>query len=382
MSTYATYQCTVCRRTKDLPTDNTRTMLYLCSITKGCAGKLFKTGETAAPKTTPPVAGVIDWYPRGQKQVFTPVKPTDKLLSLANSATGTVSMAILLSDAEAAANETLNLKLIQKRVENLASQSYAFRIIDSTTLVTGKDNAGHILRFNQAAIDEDRVFVKVNGISRAVGTLPENIVLTPNLISFNTALTLGSLVDVSVFSEKGTIDRTLTFELNNSVFDNHFGAWGNLRYVREIDTNGAVKEKKWWIYSCLQTGSINYSSGIKIDGVFQEDNVTPFKVDGELKDVRFLLSAYANENTDRYLNFYIDAVKLHDEFLMTSIFEKVNTLYADEAALMEIYPPFKLTSNLGYSLSYIKADTFVTSAAIQTNIANTLIQSKKIIGPI
>jgi hypothetical protein len=301
------------------------------------------------------------------------------MISLANSASGTISIAVLLSDVEANSNEIINLKLIQKRVENLSAQSYSYRTTDSSQIITGKDNAGRILRFNQAAIDEDRVFVKLNGVTKINGT---DIVLTPNTVAFNLPIPLGSSVDIAVYAEKGTIEKVLKFNLNNSLLENNFGAWGNLRYVREINSDGILNVKKWWIYSCLQTNAINYTSGIKIDGLYQEDEITPLKIDSNLTDVRFLLSSLANENTDRYLNFYINALELHNDFLMTSIFENVNTLFANEIALVEMYPPFKLTSNTTNTGSYIKADTFITSTSIQTDASNTLIQSKKIIGPI
>jgi hypothetical protein len=345
---------------------------------------MFIIGSKDIPDVVTPVAGLTDWYPRGQKVTFTPIPTPNETVSLACNNSGAITIAIKMTAAEADANSTLKMKLIQTRVENVSSQTFLYKITTPTILVTGKDSTGKILRFNQQAIDEDRVFVRVDGVLRHAGSNATEYVLSPNSINFNIALNIGSTVDVAVYSEKGTIDRVLTFTQHDANVDNNYGAWSNIRYVDEYDSSMNLSVDKWWIYTCAEINSINYSSSIRLDGVFKIDETTAFRIDNALSDVRFLISAPAHENTDRYLNFYIDCVDLHTEFLITSVFENVNTLYADSKALRESFPTLQIIDNLVPTLSaYLKADTFVSaSSQIQTDTPAILLSGNKTIGPI
>jgi hypothetical protein len=345
---------------------------------------MFIIGSKDIQDAVTPVAGLTDWYPRGQKIVVTPIPVANETISLACNNSGAITIAIKMSVAEANANSILKMKLIQTRVENVSSQTFLYKIITSTVLITGKDSTGKILRFNQLAIDEGRVFVRVDGVLRNMGASSTEYSLTPNSINFNTALNIGSIVDVAVYSEKGTIDRVLTFTQHDANIDNNYGAWGNIRYLEEYNSSMNLSIDKWWIYTCSEINSINYSSSIRLDGIFEIDETTPFRIDDALNSVRFLISAPAHENTDRYLNFYIDCIDLHNEFLITSVFENINTLYADGKSLRELFPTFQIIDNLVPSLSaYLKADVFIPSTSqIQTDSPAILLSGNKTIGPI
>jgi hypothetical protein len=392
MTTYITYQCSVCRRTKDIAQDNVRALPNQCIITKGCSGSLYKIGETLIPESVTPVSGLTDWYARGKKPTYTPVAPAESLVSLTCSASGVVTLAMFLTEAEALANPTVNVSLKQRLSADTPFTEYVYNLQTSTQIISGKDANGKNLRFDQAAIDEGRVLVLVNGVARQAGTDAGDYAIVPNTITFNTALAAGSVVEVSVFSVAPTQLVSLSFVANYSfLVTTNSGAWGNVRWVDEYDqTTGLLKsvqpgQKKWWIYSCTSLASVSTASQLLLTAIMNSTSTTVLMPGtlGDLADARFLLSASPHDNTDRYLNFYIDAQVLADGFYAQSIVTTIPELYADSSALVDIFPPFQLISATPLSSSsFVTADTYSTTDYVSSDTPETRLTGTKIIGPV
>lgn len=388
MSIYTTFQCSVCRRTKDVLKDNVRAVPNQCTITKGCTGSLFKIGETPLPSSVAPVAGLTDWYARGKKATATPVAPAESPIVLSTSSSGVITLAIYQTDAQALARPALVLGLTQRSITDVEYQQYVFTVVGATTVVTGRDSTSKNLRFDQAAITEGRVFVRVNGVARFAGTASSEFSLAPNIITFNSALPDGAVVDISVFLQKNTVKRQLAFNANYVTVDTTTaaGSWGNVRWVKEYDTTtDALKPNKWWIYSCTGLDGIVSSSRLIINGIYEDDGVTPVLSAAQISsaNIRFLLSSTPHENSDRYLNFYVAPEALVDGYALSTATSSIMELYADEVSLVEIYPPLQILSTaLMTDSSFIIADTFTTTTTVSADAANVRLAGSKIIGPI
>jgi hypothetical protein len=370
MSNYIIYQCNVCRRTKDILRDNSRAIPNQCIITKGCAGSLLKIGETTNPSNTPTQAGLVDWYPRGQSIDITALTVPEQTMKLSCSSTGVVSLAIRTNAVYVRTNPSLTVKFIQRRIDDISFTLYQFKIISfATNIISGRDASGRILRFNQLAIDENRVFVRVNGV---LSTLISDFTLAPDTISFTNDLPIGASIEISVYAAKDTISRELIFVANNSTSATvGSGSWGNIRWY--TDDN----EDQWWIYSCDSVSTIPTSARLKIETIAPANGQSL-----DFTDVRFMLASSPYENVDRYTNFYIDGVMIAQDFVLSTLLGTVNELYANYSSLVEVYPPIKLmyNTNMTHS-SFVTADIFTASYAITVDTPAVRLSGTKIIGP-
>src|SRR5271154_5038323 len=98
---YNVFQCSVCHRIKDILQDPVHAAPNQCTITKGCSGFLFPIGETTVLTPPTPIAGLTDWYPRGQKPSSVPLAPTEQTVDLSTSETGVITMALYVPTANA-----------------------------------------------------------------------------------------------------------------------------------------------------------------------------------------------------------------------------------------------------------------------------------------
>lgn len=384
MSTYTSYQCSICRRTIDIVKDNTRAAINQCTITKGCEGRLFKIGESSTATSMAARSDLINWYPRGEQQNIVPVNNEIQTLSLSCSSTGVLTLAIYQSDLEAEARTNLVVKLTQRRIEDISYQQYVFRPSISTTLISGRDTSGKNLRFDQNVIDEGRIFVRINGVSKSIGSASDQITLSPNTISFNSEIAAQSSIDVSIYFEKDTIEKTLTFTANKAfVVNSNSGAWGNIRYITEYGSDGNLKPNKWWLYSCTGFGDITTSSRLKLDSILEENGVTVALAGQNLINARFLIASEPFGNTDRYLNFLVECATLNEGYMLSTVNNTITELLTDINSLKEIYPPFQLVyDTVLQNSSFVTTDTFISSDAIPTDTALTRLVGKKTIGPI
>lgn len=379
MSSYFVYQCSICRRTKDILRDDVRAIPNQCTITKGCEGRLFKIGETAISVAPTPITGLTDWYARGKKVDATPVEATTQTIALSTTTSGGLTLALYQTPTEHQQNPDIFVKFQQRRVEDISYQQYIFKITTATSLLSGKDSTDKVMRFDQASIDEGRVFVRVNGVAKENNL---DMVLSPNTVTFNSSIGVGSTVDVSVYLEKDTIERTLPFSANSSSFTSSTtGAWGNISWLGLYNESHQLDltSKRWYVYHSTGLGGINSSSRLKLDGIYDDTGVNPL---GTLSDARFLLASSPYENADRYLNFVISAEVIAEDFSVASVVGSITELYADASAIEELYPPIQLLKVYGTESSYIVADTFTTSSAVPTDTANIKLSGSKIIGPV
>lgn len=390
MTTYVTYQCSICRRTKDIAQDNVRVLPDQCNITKGCRGSLYKVGETGIASSTPPVLGLTNWYPRGQKLETTEAESEAKSITLSTSPTGVVTLALLMTDEEAQANPSVVLVAKQQLSADVPFTEYVYSVLVETAIISGKDTRGRNLRFSQSVIDNDQLQVLVNGVVRNQGDGANDYVAAPNVITFNTALPVGSIVNVSVFGVAPTITQTLTFTANYSfIASDTSGAWGNIRWADEYDAEtgsliSTTDNKKWWLYSCTSLGALSSAALLKVTEIQNSDQtiLIPGTL-GQFSESRFLLASPPYDNSDRYLNFYVDLETLASDFMLSSQVTTTVELQADRSALVDIYPPLQLINNENLAnSSYVTADTFPADDAVSLDTPEERLTASRIIGPL
>jgi hypothetical protein len=378
MAIYQVFQCSVCRRIKNVLQDNIHAVPTQCTITKGCSGSLYVVGDTTMLQTTPPVAGLTNWYPRGQKPVVTPAVVPVPPLSLSTSTGGDLTLAVYAPAP--ASGATVNLQ--QLITENIAYADYLFTVTSLTpknhygnTVISGRDSNGRNLLFSTETIAAGLVFVLVNGVQVLPGASANQYVLTANTITFNYGLAAGAVVNVSVYSQPTTIPRTLTFVPNTSFSPSVGpGSWGNVQFIEEYDdSTGALKPNKWWLYTCTNIAEFATASDLLLVSITLGASPTPI----DLTTARFLLSSQPHENVDRYLNFYVDPVVLSEGYALSSATASITEIYAADTAVVELYPPFQLISS-----SFITADVITQVATVPTDPTLTRLAGTKIIGPV
>lgn len=366
MTVYVKYQCSICRRIKDEIKDDLRVIPNSCTITKGCEGQLAKIGESLVQEPTNPVAGLTDWYPRGQKQTAVTNSTTALLQSFTTNGDG--SMTLFVDSTKVQTVNHLVLTFEQRKIENVAHQQYFYQVGSATTIITGKDSTGKILRFDQTAINDNRVVVLVDGVQRYQGALANEFVLTPNTITFNTAILPGSVVDVSVFQEKTTLTVQLT-AFKNSIRPRKSSSWGNISDANFNNVN-------YTIFTVNPAANIIPGSRLKLLNIKDDaDNLvldTP-----DLNHAFFGLASTPFESTDRYYATILTAKTLSDDFEVLCEKTFVNELLVDSMLLTDIYPPIEIP----YS-SYLIEDQYRSSAAIIFDTSLARLQNSIIIGPV
>jgi hypothetical protein len=385
MTNYTVYQCSICRRIKDIVVDQTHAAPNQCIITKGCSGFLFPIGQTNVLTTPPPVSGLTDWYPRGQKPTTTPAAPTEKTIDLSTSSGGIITLALYLPGSSPPSSVVA--AFTQQLDQDIPYNEFIFNIAASTTTISGKDSTGKNLRFSTANVASGLVFVLVNGVARFPGSGVNDFTYATNVITFNTAIPAGAIVTVSVYAVAPTTTILLTFTLNqNHVATATSGAWGNIRWVEEYDpATGTLKPNKWWIYSCNETDVLSKTSRLSFFGTFTTNNINipvlpTALAPTDFSGIRFLLAAPPYDNTDRYLNFYIDGSLIANEYTLLTSTSTITELFSDTSALVELYPPFQLIE--ATNGSYVSADTFSTTDSVSSTMPETRLVGTKILGPV
>lgn len=378
MTTYVVYQCSICRRKKNIPRDDVRVMPNTCTITKGCRGSLFSISQTTERKLTQSVAGLTDWYPRGTSPLAATAVEQASQVSMVTAPSSILTLAI--SFGVEYQEPTIVAKFIQQRPDDIPFQQFTFRLGAVSSQVspllsnglTGKDINGKNLRFDQAAIDEDRVKVRVNGIvvSKGSGTHEFNII--PNKILFNSSLSIGTVVDVSVYNEVDFVEKDIVFTRNTAVSAaTSTSAWGNIGNFR-LQKMGNIIPDIFTVYSSSAISEL-LTSKMKLVGFYKEDGI-----DRIGSTAMFLLSSPPYENVDRYFNFCVSTAKISESFLIDIVKQGEFDFFVDSSAVEELYPPIELIINE----SYLKNDTFTTTAVIPTDTPAARLGGTKIIGPV
>lgn len=378
MTTYVVYQCSICRRKKNIPRDDVRAMPNTCTITKGCRGNLFSISQTTERKLTQSVPGLTDWYPRGTSPLLPAAAETVSQVSMVTSPSSILSLAVNFGVVHE--ESTIIAKFIQQRPDDIPFQQFTFRLGTASSQISpllangliGKDINGKNLRFDQAAIDEDRVKVRVNGIVVSAGTGTHEFSIVPNKILFNSSLSIGTVVDVSVYSEVDFVEKNITFTRNTAVSAvTSASAWGNIASF-ELQRVGNAIPDIFTVYSSSTIGEL-LTSKMKLVGFYKENGIDVIGA-----PALFLLSSPPYQNVDRYFNFCVSTAKISESFLIDIVRQGEFDFLVDYSAVEELYPPIELIINE----SYLKNDTFTTTAVIPTDTSATRLSGTKIIGPV
>lgn len=390
MNRYITYQCTVCRRTKDVERDDKRAIPSGCTITKGCGGTLFKIGDKGFAEQTQPVAGVTDWYPRGTSPSKDTGRTASDYVEMSVSSSGALVVAVKMTTAQASAVSELTLKIQQRRVETIPFTQFIFRIFKTepvtqpgqaevkTSVVSGRDSQGRNLRIDGTAQSEGRLRVRVNGVERTDYTVTATG--QTSSIRILEELTPESVIDIIVLNEKEVQEKELTFVTNRTIAVNDLsGAWGNVRWVGKLNPLlSQPNEERFWLYTCTSTASIPSSARIKVIGLF--DGATLI----EPERVLFLLASTPYSHVDRYLGLTIPLTALQEDFAVLTSNKTTRDFTTDKANLVSVYPPLMITRGYSAVSNSLTSDDVIpeNSGAIPTDSSTVLLTSTLINGPI
>jgi hypothetical protein len=376
-------------------------MPNLCTITKGCLGRLFPIGKTSVLSPTAPVDGLTDWYPRGEVFSVLPAALPEQFLNMSTSVDGALTLALYLPSASISsslnpwgASPPSNISVLfeQQLIQDIPYSEYIFSISASgQTIIQGKDTTGKNLRFSTSDVTNGLVFVLVNGVAAFPSSTSSGgswWTTINNQLTFYNSLPVGATVTVAVYNIAPTTEVVLPFILNESLpsIDANLGAWGNIRWVQEYDqSTGKIKPQNWWIYSSLSVAQLGIASRLKLEAIYTNSQlnspVLPYSMTPlDYSGIRFLLAAPPYANSDRYLNYYIDAGTIANNFLLLSGSVNNMQLSVDSSALVEMFPPFQLIESTDLSTSYISAD--VLSSTVSTDSLATRITGTKILGPV
>lgn len=357
---YTTYKCTVCRRTKAIEWDSLRALPDHCTITKGCQGRLSPQGETKVPAPVPSLDGVTDWYPRSQpvEEEKAPLHPTQ--VDLATSANGALTIAVR-GTTEASMPDSITLRVLQRKGEDINFSQYTFRTQSSTSTISGRDLNGKNLRFDTAAVSEDRVQVRVNGILRP------DAILNPNVVSFPAPMASGAVVDIIVYSTPLTVEQTIVLSKNTlSEMADTRGSWMNVKYVEMFEGN---TKTKWWLYS--SDNLVGLSVG----------KLKVINLDNAADQAMILMAGIPYSSHERDLLHTIPVLPLYvDFYLSLTTVDDVTRLVVDWQFVKENFPPLQINPSLGF----IQADSKTTTASseVVTDDVNSMLLSSKILGPV
>lgn len=358
MTTYIKYQCSVCRRTKDVEQDNVHVAPNKCTITKGCLGILLVLEQTKIQQPVLPVAGLEDWYPRGQTRVQKTAALEVPPVRVATSASGAFVVAVKTENSNLLP-DSFDIVFLQRRTEDIAYNEYTYRTTEVKSVFSGRDSNGKILRIDQAAINEGRVLVRVNGVISTLG------VATINTITFPSPQPVGTVVTIRVQLEKETIEKTITVTRNSEqtpVISR--GSWSNINYISRFN-NGNYE--KWWLYT------VDVLAGIGIGKLkISSTTLTGFPM-------MLMLAHDPFARVDRYLDFIVPLEVLFQDYYLNLPSSDSATLVVDRSAVNEIYPPLVLTP----VASFLAADELQTTAssAVISDDVNEILVSSKILGP-
>lgn len=326
MTTYVTYQCSTCRRFKDIALDTVRALPNKCTITKGCSGFIIAVSETQNNKPTLPVAGVEDWYARSTSKIVVQRKKKNDFISVNASANDGLVFAIQ-ADLETQLPDYLDVEITQRRAEDVSFQEFEFSSKVVSASFSGKDSFGKILRFDAVAIAEDRVSVRLNGVQ----VTPT---LTPNTVVFSSPLPINSQISIRVLSEKQSIDKKIRMFKNSLQTPAAVrGSWSN---VQSVDMFNSGQFKKWWIYSIDSLGAIGL-------GKFKIKNL------GVSNDAVLLLSHPPHGEIDRYLTLVVPLPNVIADFNL--IRSSSNNVVIDMVDVAKIFPPIIVDPDTSIILS-------------------------------
>lgn len=347
-----------------------RALPNLCTISKGCAGSLYKVGETSIQQSTAAISGVTDWYARGSRLAQPQTLAPASKVALGTSPVGSLTLAVDFAGTPPPA--TIIGKFIQKRPDEIAFQQFTYKIgtpsdqLPPPTSLGGisKDISGKNLRFDQSSIDEKRVRIKVNGVP-----VTEGITLTPNKVKFSSNLPQNTLVDVVVLSEVDAVERNFIFYRNTeSTVSTSSSAWGNISSIQV--SNPGEQDLTLHVYT---SDSITATASLlKMAGVYASNSVT--KLDGT---ALILLSSAPHQNVDRYLELCVPVLSLADEFCIQAEPGAVTNLLVAASLVQDVYPTIIIPQN-----SYTRDDTFTTDYSIPRDTTQTRMSGQKIIGPV
>ncbi len=351
MSGFVTYQCNICKESKDFLKDSRRALPNNCILTDGCQGRLFPIGEKVSSTNYFTVENVEQQQPEV-------VQPSTSF-SFLNSTYPLLSIAVRSNQS---LPSKIKMKVKQQKVENMEYEQYVFKLQSSSNkipeIINGvpkKDINGKNLTFSASDIDSGKVFVSVNGVSKFIGNGQTDISnMVPGEITFNSFLPSGSSVTVAVYKEQKTIDNELVF-YKNSFRTLIYGAWSDIDRLSSYfgNQNSAISE--WTVYNCDFFQNFSGNSRLRIDSLSNDDGDI-IKSNSQLNDILFLLSHYPHRRYDKHMNFIAVGSDFATDFAMNiSNISAVVQITAENEHLTEIYPALFVMPD-GYVENYIEAE--------------------------
>lgn len=285
MTQFATYRCTKCRRTKDILVDNVHALLSHCTITKGCSGTLQKIGEVESFTADLNVVdlSLVDWFPRGQEFTAVPVQTPTPMFGLGCSSNGVLCIASPNISAE-----EIVVEFERKTTFGISSQTFVKTIQTSTNTISGRDDQNRIIRFDQAAIDQNRIQVSLNGAQIT------DFGVTTNSITFGQQLESNTVVAITVFGEVPVEKISVTFTRNDSSsVAPPISAWSPITEFDRVSYS-FPQGQSWAVFSAPN---------------FSVSSTSELRISSAVTNEIFLLARSPYASVDRHTSAY---VKLSD----------------------------------------------------------------------
>jgi hypothetical protein len=262
-------------------------------------------------------------------------------------------------------------------------RQFTYRFDTSFSTVSGVETAidKKTLRFTAYGANPDLVEVYLNGVKQEQGTNPDQYqiydgqptsLIPPNMVSFNTAVTVTGTtqVDVIVSKVQALSQNFLSFFKNvDNPARTTTGAWENVdsftRYV-----GGSWKTFYIFTYDVLSTADIALNTILTPTG----DVMVTGSISVPLTECYFMLARKPYTTLDRYpdVSIRLDGLTTDRDFLKYHLVAGVATLEITQTGVVAFYPPARLT----------KFDPELTIKTATSGVTEQLvIDGKVIIGP-
>lgn len=242
MKRFVTYQCNVCKRSKDFLNNTTNAFINRCTITLGCTGRLSPVSQSNLEKPTTPVsANAKDWHPRGNPPV---IRPAIKEVERANALTYPNKLTLAYQGSSLS-----SVSFIAQSFEPTTFSEFNYYAFTGNALGGPDDGVSHrALAFT----DTDTVQVFVDGAQLTADQFDRS---ANGFILFGSTYEQKVSVRVIVFqaSPSATFEVPATKHFTNLLP----GAWGN---VETVIINGLTYQ----LYQ-LNATSLPFSTNLRIN---------------------------------------------------------------------------------------------------------------------
>ena len=299
---FITYQCNICKRTKDMPTDKLHGFINLCTITQNCGGRLKPIATKNLREILPSSseANLVNWKPRTQQEAAIQLQEEPVVhLNLASSSAKVLTMAVKGDPNLLPLN--IDLKFSIELADSQSYLEYTYTLAAGIDTIIGTDNSslGKLLRFT----NNDVVMVYINGVLLSTSDFTLNYQgSTGYSVTLHTIKNVQTSAKVVVFQNVPIAETSaLTFSKNSNL--DISSAWEN---VNSVLING----EQWTVYSCVDISALPINSILTL---YEGSSFSQTLPNTPLDQLRFLAAYDPFTVVDRIYNAVVSLANLSAE---------------------------------------------------------------------